>query len=430
MKDPQELNANIANDSAISANDFVSHLPSHRYIFIPTGGSWPAASVDSILPKISKMRPSQWLDRHRCVHQMTWIPGEPTLIHDRLIASGGVIERVDSMTLNLYRPPLIEPGQTDQAQPWLNHIMKIYPNDHAHIVNWLAQRVQTPWDKINHALVLGRAQGIGKDTLLEPVRYAVGPWNFEEVSPISLTGRFNGFAKSVILRISEARDLGEGNRFTFCDHCKIYCSSPPEVLRVDEKHLPEYPVFNCTGLVITTNYRTDGVYLPPDDRRHYGAWSPCVKEDFAESYWIDLHHWYLNGGNQHVAAFLMKKDISDFDPKAPPQKTATFWDIAQANRAPEDAELADLLDDLDSPAATTLASLITHATGDALSWLSDRKNRRVIPHRMETCDYLPVRNPFAKDGLWKISGKRRAVYARNGLSESERFKAAHKLTDQ
>ena len=35
---------------------------------------------------------------------------------------------------------------------------------------WMAHRVQRPHEKINHALVLGGDQGIGKDTLLEPVQ--------------------------------------------------------------------------------------------------------------------------------------------------------------------------------------------------------------------------------------------------------------------
>ena len=43
-------------------------------------------------------------------------------------------------------------------------------------------------------------QGIGKDTLLEPVKYTVGPWNFHEVSPKQMIGKFNGFVKSVIVR--------------------------------------------------------------------------------------------------------------------------------------------------------------------------------------------------------------------------------------
>ena len=53
--------------------------------------------------------------------------------------------------------------------------------------------MQHPEDKINHALVLGGAMGIGKDTIIEPVKHAIGPWNFHEVSPQQMLGRFNGF---------------------------------------------------------------------------------------------------------------------------------------------------------------------------------------------------------------------------------------------
>jgi hypothetical protein len=102
--------------------------------------------------------------------------------------------------------------------------------------------VQRPQVKINHALVLGGLQGIGKDTLLQPVKRAAGPWNVSEVSPQHMLGRFNGFLKSVILRVNEARDLGEVNRFAFYDHLKAYTAAPPDVLRVDEKNLREYSV--------------------------------------------------------------------------------------------------------------------------------------------------------------------------------------------
>jgi hypothetical protein len=44
--------------------------------------------------------------------------------------------------------------------------------------------------------------------MLNPVKHAVGSWNFAEVSPQHVLGNFNGFLKSVILRVSEARDLG------------------------------------------------------------------------------------------------------------------------------------------------------------------------------------------------------------------------------
>jgi hypothetical protein len=224
--------------------------------------------------------------------------------------------------------------------------------------------VQRPQEKINHALVLGGNQGIGKDTLLEPVKRAIGPWNFAEVSPTQIMGRFNGFLKSVILRVSEARDLGDVDRFQFYDHMKAYTAAPPDVLRVDEKHLREHYVFNCCGVIITSNHKTDGIYLPPDDRRHFVAWSDLTKEEFAPAYWNGLWEWYARGGYGHVAAYLARLDLTSFDPKAPPPKTPAFWDIVDANRAPEDAELADVLDNMGNPDATTLIRIIAAATGE------------------------------------------------------------------
>lgn len=186
-------------------------------------------------------------------------------------------------------------------------------------------------------------------------------------------------------------------------------------------------MLNCTGVIITTNHKADGIYLPPDDRRHYVAWSDMKREDFSEDYWRTLWQWYESGGYGHVAAYLTELDLSAFDPKAPPPKTEAFWDIVNASRSPEDAELADLLDTLGNPLAFTLTRLQTAATGDLVIWLTERKNRRLIPHRLETCGYTPVRNNFAKDGLWKISGARQVIYAKSDLPAGERLKAAQTI---
>jgi hypothetical protein len=302
-----------------------------------------------------------------------------------------------------------------------------------HIIRWLAHRVQHPEEKINHALVLGGAQGIGKDTLLEPVKVgAIGPWNWQDVSPREMFGRFNGYVKSVVLRINEARDLGELNRYQFYDHLKSLTAAPPDVLRVDEKHLHEYYVINCTGVIITTNHKADGIFLPADDRRHFVCWSSRVKENFQQSYWNELWGWYRSGGASHVASYLAELDITTFDPKAPPQKTPAFWDIVNANRAPEDAELADTLEALNYPDAVTLASVILKTDEQSLhefgDWLRDRRNRRVIPHRFEACGYVQARNADANDGLWKIAGRRQVVYAKAQLALRDQIAAARRLT--
>ena len=133
-------------------------------------------------------------------------------------------------------------------------------------------------------------------------------------------------------------------------------------------------------------------------------------------------------GYAHVAAYFAQLDLSGFNPKAPPPKTPAFWTIVDAGRAPEDAELADVLDRLGNPSAVTIAKLVFESSGDEIrEWLADRKNRRVIPHRLEQCGYVPIRNDAADDGLFKIAGKRQAAYGRKDLDIVDRIRAAREL---
>jgi hypothetical protein len=245
-----------------------------------------------------------------------------------------------------------------------------------------------------------------------------------------MLGQFNGYVKSVILRVSEARDLGDTDRFKFYDHMKTYTAAPPDVHRVNEKFRPEYAVFNVCGVIITTNHKTDGIYLSPDDRRHMVAWSSLAKEDFTDGYWSELYAWYEAGGMRHVAAYLRTLDISGFNPKAPPPKTEAFWSIVDANRAPEDSELLEALEGLGNPPATTLEMIASHTrNADFVAWITDRKNARSVPHRLEECGYERVRNVDAKDGYWKLPHGRVSIYARKELSVRERVAAARQLLE-
>jgi hypothetical protein len=427
--------------SYLSVKDFYAYMPMHNYIYAPTRETWPASSVNARIAPIKGVSASTWIDQHQPVEQLSWIPGKPMLIKNRLIAEGGWIDHKGSTVFNLYREPTIEPGDPEQVQLWRDHVEKIYPDDAEHIIRYLAHRVQRPGEKINHALVLGGKPGVGKDTMIEPLKYAVGPWNFIDVYPAHMLGRFNGFVKSAVLRISEARDLGEVNRYAFYEHMKIYTAAPPDVLRCDEKNMREYSVPNVCGVIITTNHKSDGIYLPPDDRRHYVAWCNLTEKDFPVGYWNAIYGWYEREGYHNVASYLAQLDLSDFDAKAPPRKTLAFWAIVDANRSPEDADVADALDALAERQANgknpappvpvlTLQMLIPYTSGEFLNWLQDRKNRRNIPHRLESANYFPLKNPDADDGLWKIDRKRQAVYVHRNLSLAEGIKAARGLTNQ
>src|SRR5262249_27593916 len=150
---------------------------------------------------------------------------------------------------NLYRGPTIKRGNAAGVGMWLNHVEKVYPTDHQHIVKFLAHRVQRPGQKINHVLLLGGPQGIGKDTVIEPGRQAVGPWNCQDISPSAFSAPYNGFAKAVILRISEAHDLGDLNRFQFYEVIKVYTTTPPDVIRINDKYIRQFYIRNVCGVI-------------------------------------------------------------------------------------------------------------------------------------------------------------------------------------
>jgi Bifunctional DNA primase/polymerase, N-terminal/Primase C terminal 2 (PriCT-2)/Family of unknown function (DUF5906) len=426
-------------------DSFYAYLPMHTYIFLPTREHWPAVSVNSKLPKVElldasgqpivdgegkpkKISPAAWLDQNRSVEQMTWAPGQPERIKDKVVKEGGWVDNPGTATFNLYQAPNIIRGDAVRAGPWLDHCDKLLGvAGRKHVVAWFAQRIQKPHEKINHAIVLGGAPGIGKDTLLEPVKRAVGSWNFAEASPSKMLGQFNAkYLQAVILRISEARDLGEVDRYDFYERMKTVTAAPPDVLTVNEKFIKEYTIFNCVGVVYTTNYKHGGIYLPGDDRRHYVVWSDSTPADFSADYWDEIWDWYEAGGDTYVAAYLANHDIRIFNPKAPPEKTDSFWEMVHANDAPEDMELADVIEHMGKPTALTIGEIKAQAGfgSEFDSWLTDRRTRRVIPHRLEKCGYVSVRNPDAESGMWKVKGNTTPIYARRELSPRDQIEAA------
>jgi hypothetical protein len=166
------------------------------------------------------------------------------------------------------------------------------------------------------------------------------------------------------------------------------------------------------------------------------AWSDVVKEDprLQGDYFKNLYAWFDAGGKRNVAAYLSGLDLTGFDPKAPPPKTAAFWAIAGANEPEEESEIADILDALSSspagqppkrPDCVTIPELINIAPRkETADWLADRRNSRSIPKRMAKCGYESVRNSDADDGLWKVNSRRLVIYALASMPPAARINAA------
>jgi hypothetical protein len=181
------------------------------------------------------LAPSKWIAKHQPVEQITWAPGSGQIIRDKFITDGGWTPRVGIRVFNQYRPPTLKLGISAEANPWIDLVRQLFPDGAEHLFDYFAHCVQRPCEKINHALVMGGSQGIGKDTILEGIVQAVGPWNVQEIAPGALLADFNGYAKAVILRISEARDLAFDRNQQFYEISKNYIAAPPSLTESEDE---------------------------------------------------------------------------------------------------------------------------------------------------------------------------------------------------
>ena len=291
----------------VRLDDFVAYMPEKaKYVCLPTGDLWPGTSVDAAVPPVDeggeKPTPaSKWLSRNRRVEQMTWRPGEPQLIRDKVVREGGWIDQGGYTVLNLYKPPVLprrngDPESSGSSMP----IGSTATTSTMSFDGW-----RTASSALTRRSTTRSCSEELKGSAKTPARAreagnrALELHRGDRRSRVS--GGFNGFLKSVILRVNEARDLGEFNRYALYDHTKAFMASPPDTLRIDEKNRQEYAIFNVLAAVITTNHKADGIFLPEDDRRHFVAWSDRTKADFDESYWRRIWRWYEHGGYETVA---------------------------------------------------------------------------------------------------------------------------------
>jgi hypothetical protein len=420
-------------------DDFLGYGPKGQYIHIPTRALWPAKGVDkSVDPKDTRLpkgeRPSDWLMRCQRVEQIVWAPDESEIIEGKYLNPVGGEWAPDptARIFNRYTSPSIAHGSSELAGPWLDHVRMVYPDEWEHIVRWMAHRVQRPGEKVNHALVLGGDQGVGKDTLLNPLAEAVGPANFVEVSPQQLLGQFTPFYESVVLRVSEARDLGDTNRFALYDAMKTVIAAPPNVLTVNRKHEPGYVVRNVTGVVITSNHRIGGLYLPADDRRHFVAWSPISKPSIEYFNW--LYGWLEDGGNAHVAALLNSWDLSEFNPKAPPPRTSAWHEMVESDVAAEDDEMGRCIEILGNPEALRIEDLASVASSHGMTefgeFLRDRGKNKAIAHKLNRHGYGATSNPDRDDGRWATGKKgKHVIYSRTNMVAADRQRAVREYLE-
>lgn len=257
------------------------------------------------------------------VEGSTWWPGLPRFIFDVVIDDRGVVPVRGACCYNTYTPPDHSRLRTDGChERWLAHVKLLWPEEHEHFLDYAAHMLQRPHEKINHGIVIAGAQGIGKDTVLLPLRKGVGEHNTAEISPDDVTSGYNPYVKSVMLIINEVRPHDEDHKASsFYDQLKPILAAPPEMLPMEVKYANVVYVRNLMHTFLTTNDPLR-MYIPAEDRRLFVMTSRVPgAASFDKGYFRSLHKYLRDGGTDAVIRWLLSRDISAMDVGEAPAMT-------------------------------------------------------------------------------------------------------------
>lgn len=310
--------------------------------------------------------------------------------------------RDDEWYYNTWRG-LSDTGELGDITPWWQHLFLLVPDEteRGHLLDWLAFTLQYPGRKINHCVLMGGSQGIGKDTLFWPLARALGV-HCTQITADTLARDFNSYLDRIKLLIIQEADIGHRRGgHQIANKLKPLMARPPDTLSINRKGLAEYDIQNIVHSILLTNEQRPSP-VAGDDRRYFvigsdlrvtdpdtGAQLPEWRE-----YFDGLWAWLagpddgqgpglrsvgamaasggVTPGWRHVVAWLLSRDLSAFNPKAAPPMTECKRELQEASRGSMESLLEAMIEGRRGPFvrdAVTSEALVAWFNGEGQVWL-------------------------------------------------------------
>ncbi|CAN1547244.1 DEXSc_RecD-like domain containing protein [Caulobacteraceae bacterium] len=214
----------------------------------------------------------------------TWLPGE-------IIPAAGSFATIEELMLELF------PVEAERE----------------HLLTLLAFVLQRPGQKVNHIVVITGPQGTGKSSFTKLVLSMVGRKNGRVVEGQVLAGRFwsDLYACQLLIieevSLSDRRDVGNRMKPLITERTG----------RVEAKFIKEREMRSPDLILMVSNHKQP-VVLEESDRRTFATTWGAPKR---ESAFFDRLNKALPAETPAFMAHLMARDISAFNPAAPPPMT-------------------------------------------------------------------------------------------------------------
>jgi hypothetical protein len=235
--------------------------------------------------------------------------------------------------------------QSGDISPWLDHCRELVPEpaELDHIFDVMAFKVQHPEIKVNHAILHAGDEGSGKDTFWAPFIWAVCGDHLKNrgiMDNNSVNSQWGYQLESEILIINELKEPDAATRRQLANQLKPIIAAPPEMLPINRKGLHPYYMANRLFVLAFSNDPVP-ISLASQDRRWFCVWStaPRMNSDQAKRIW----DWYRSGGFACIAKWLVARDVSKFNPSAPPMWTEFKANLVEHGMSMAESYLVDML---------------------------------------------------------------------------------------
>ena len=143
------------------------------------------------------------------------------------------------------------------------------------LLDWMAYVIQNPSKRVNWALLLQGAQGVGKSYFGNVMQMILGEL-VRNLEPTAISGRFTGWAHGALVVVVEEIRISGANRYETLDRMKPFITN--KTVQIEEKGRDHRTVPNFTSYFMLTNHK-DAIPLADGDRRYCVLFSRVQSEE-------------------------------------------------------------------------------------------------------------------------------------------------------
>jgi len=251
-------------------------------------------------------------------------------------------------TINLWRPPQIEPVKGDVSifEEYILYLMDNKPEQADFFMKFLAHCVRHPGKKIYWMPVLSsNERGLGKNLLTDHIMATlVGKTCWSRLdNPNYITGNHDEWKLGATFVVLD-EVLQSGSR-KFLERLKPLITS--EVTKVNPKGLKPFDIANNINFIALSNHM-NAIQIDEEERRFFVVHNRQLKK--SREWFLNFNKWLDNGGFEHIYHyFLNEVDLSDFDRRSPPLKTNDFHTAAEFNKKDASIYVKEMINSNSAP---------------------------------------------------------------------------------